>query len=1050
MLDLIGNEDEVLKYWSEHKTLDKVREMNQGKKVFFFLEGPPYANGELHMGHMRGYTRKDAILRYKRSLGYDVYDRSGFDVHGLPIENKVEKTLNLKSKKDIENEIGVGNFIDQCISLYEENVRGQINVARKYGIWLDFENPYIPASAFYIDKAWEVFKKIHEKGLVYKDLRVMPYCIHCGTALAKGPEVEEEEDTDPSVFVLFKVDAKTSNPKINIPADTYFLVWTTTPWTLPANMSIAVNPKALYVLASMDGKNIILAKQRVDALGSIVGASIIITEQFYGSELKDIHYINPLEKFVQKQADNWKFHKVLLSEEAVNLEDGTGILHVAPSYGPEDFELAKKNNIPAMSIVELDGSYNELAGKYRGLKVIHEANREIEKDLKSIGALVAKTSIRHNYPHCWRCKEKLVYLPTEQWFINIGKIKNRIIKESEKVDWHPEELKKWFISSIEQSPDWVISRQRYWGIPIPLWICDKCKKTRAVGSFKELKEHYPEIEFDSKALHKPSIDDVVLKCDKCNSNMHRAKDVFDVWYDSGVAHSATIPEEKFKSMYSHAFITEGPDQIRGWFATLMKTGVAAYGKAPFKTVLMQGWVLDEKGEAMHKSKGNYISAHELVGKYSMDATRAFMLSRLTYENLKFSKRDIGEMQQVIGTLYNVSNLIHEYSQAVGYLPKKIKRFKESKLLEKEDAWILSRFNSTIRQVGESLDNYEVYNAINSLTHFLVNDFSRFYLKIAKKRILDGDKKSVKVKIDLVSYIMHDLLIILAPFMPLAAEKLYLDNYGVGRMLGIRQESIFMERWPKFNLNTIDTDLESDFEIANETITALLNDRERVKIKLRWPLLKASVEVSDDAISTSLQKLSSLIGDYTNIKSIEVKTVSGMDEEIRPLFGKLGPDFKDRAPQVAQALKTADAKKVREEIEKNGHYTLHMQSGPVNITENHFTFIKKANDDDALVFKYGKVMVDPHINEELRKEAIMREFERRIQMLRKTMGLRKVDKIEIGYQASQYLDGLILENVEKIKKNINAKAIAGQIKDAVITEDLDIEGETLKIHIEKVG
>ncbi len=635
MPDLIANEELVRRYWDDERVREAVNLRNKDGKVFFFLEGPPYANGELHMGHIRGYVRKDAILRYRRMRGQKVFDRAGFDVHGLPIENKVERQLEIKSKREIETRIGVENFVRACIETYKRYVAEQIAVAKAYGVWFDFENAYIPASFEYMDRSWGVFKRIFDKGLVYRAKQVMPYCIHCGTVLAKGPEVEEQEDTDPSMYVGFK----TSNPAGRAPAagaGASLLIWTTTPWTIPGNMAVAVNPKEPYVRVAVSGREFILAKVRLGHVASELGWSPIIMQEFRGADLEGVHYLNPLEDSVPRQKDTRRNHKVIFSEEMVSMGEGTGIIHIAPAFGPEDFELAKKEKIPLLSIVGLDGRYNSEAGKYAGIGLIHDANREIELGLSERGALIGKGAIRHSYPHCWRCKDKLVYLPTEQWFINVSRIKARIRKEIEKVEWHPGELKAWFTESINSAPDWVISRQRYWDIPIPIWICGACGEAEAIGSFEELQRRAgSDMAADAEAMHRPSVDRMRIKCGKCNGVMERISDVFDVWYDSGVAHTASLTKEEFAETFSKAFITEGPDQIRGWFATLMKTGVAAYGKTPFRTVLMQGWVLDHKGEAMHKSKGNYVAAQDLVGKYSMDAVRLFTLSHPAQDSLKF-------------------------------------------------------------------------------------------------------------------------------------------------------------------------------------------------------------------------------------------------------------------------------------------------------------------------------------------------------------------------------------------------------------------------------
>ena len=574
--DLIKAEEESLAKWEREQTRRKVNELNAKGKPYYFLEGPPYANGELHLGHARGYSRKDAIMRFWRMKGRNVFDRAGFDVHGLPTENRVEQNFGIKSKREIETSIGVDNFIKACTDAYRGYMKDQISVAMRYGTWMDFDNAYIPAMPDYISKSFSVFKRIYDKGLVYRGTRVMPYCVHCGTVLAKGPEVEEELDTDPSIYILYKVNMDLSKPRTDLGKEPYLLVWTTTPWTTIGNVLIAANPKAIYVRASVDGREMILAKDRLDAVAQELNLSPVVLSEFTGTELSGLHYTNPLEEYVPKQKALRKQHIVTLSEDLVGTGEGSGLVHIAPAYGPEDFELGRQVKAPLLSVVGTDGAYTEEAGKYAGVKLIHDANREIETDLEAKGALLGKSTVRHSYPHCWRCHDKLIYLPTEQWFINIGRIKKKIVKACEHVRWHPAELKRWFVESIEGAPDWVISRQRYWGIPIPIWMCEQCRAVKVVGSFEELERGEGQMVRKTEAdMHKPFIDQVTFKCEKCSGVMRRVPDVFDVWFDSGVAHTASLSAEEFARMYGRSFITEGPDQIRGWFATLMKTGVAA-------------------------------------------------------------------------------------------------------------------------------------------------------------------------------------------------------------------------------------------------------------------------------------------------------------------------------------------------------------------------------------------------------------------------------------------------------------------------------------------
>ncbi len=1041
-IDLSELERSVLAKWEHEKTREKVNAKNKGRKIFFFLEGPPYANGELHMGHTRGYTRKDAMLRYKRMRGYDVFDRAGFDVHGLPIENKVEKELGLTSKRDIEAKIGVAEFVSKCIAAYKEFERAQINDAVRLGVWFDFDNAYIPATPNYMDKALMVFKKIYEKKLVYKDTKVMPYCLHCGTVLAKGPEVEEEEDTDPSFYVLFKVDEKRSKPTIALDDNTYLLIWTTTPWTLPGNMAIAANPKARYIRAKISGKNIILAKDRVDALAKQYGLSFTVMDEFYGSELSGVYYINPLEAHVPKQKEARRYHRVVMSDELVSLTDGSGLVHMAPAYGPEDYEIARKEKIPMLSLIGIDGKYTSDAGKYSGIELIHQANKEIEKDLEESGMVLAKDTIRHNYPHCWRCHNKLVYLPTDQWFINIGRIKGRIRKACDKVEWHPKELKDWFIESIDSAPDWVVSRQRYWGIPIPIWTCDSCGDREVLGSFAEIKEKYPDMEFTAEDMHRPKIDKVVFKCQKCGGTMHRIPDVFDVWYDSGVAHTASLSDAEFDAMFPKAYITEGPDQLRGWFATLMKTSVAVYNKSPFKIIAMQGWVVDSKGEAMHKSKGNYISAHELIQKYPIDAVRGFMFSHLAHENLKFSDQEISDSEAMLRLLHNVSNLVGEYSAASGYSKRSVKAPSSLSKLEPYNAWVVSKLNSIIRDMTKGMEEYDISYGYNRLTKFIIEDFSRFYLKLAKKRINEGSKKEARQTIDTINYVFYNILLLLAPETPFNAESIYLSDYHFS-------ESVFMEQWPKSREKLIDPELEKEFNIASEAITAILSSREKSGIRLRWPLQSAKIETYDEEAEAAFIKLAPMIEDYTNIKELKVlKVAKSLEEEAKPVFQKIGPDFKGRANEVADAIKAANPSEMRDSIAKTGKYTLHTNSGPAEIGPEHFIIVKKVESSDAVDFRYGMVETDKEVSKELMQEVTIREFERHIQVMRKEMGLRKVERIEIGYDALPEISSVIGANESRIRKDVNAHSIRQKVIDGAQAKQLDLDGAIVNVSVKR--
>ena len=1037
--DLIKAEEESLAKWEREHTRERVNELNARGKPYYFLEGPPYANGELHLGHARGYARKDAILRFWRMRGRSVFDRAGFDVHGLPTENRVERNLGIKSKREIETGIGVDGFVKACTEAYRTYMKEQIAVALRYGVWMDFANAYIPATPDYIDRSFGVFKKIYDKRLVYQGTQVMPYCVHCGTVLAKGPEVEEEEDTDSSIYVLYKVNNDLSKPRIELGREAYLLVWTTTPWTIPGNVLVAVNPKAMYVRASINGKEMIVAKDRLDAIAKEFGLSPIVLSEFLGSELEGIYYTNPLEEAVPKQKSFRKHHTVVMSEELVSMADGSGLLHVAPAYGPEDFALAKSLHAPMLSLVGTDGKYTVDAGKYAGVALIHDANHEVEKDLEAGGALLAKTQITHSYPHCWRCHEKLIYLPTEQWFINVAKMKKRIARECGRVEWHPSELKRMFLDSIRDAPEWVISRQRYWGIPIPIWVCDSCHERKVVGSVAELERSGMKVRSTEADLHKPFIDRITFKCEKCGGTMHRVPDIFDVWYDSGVAHTASLSDEEFAAMYGRSFVTEGPDQIRGWFATLMKTGVAAYGKTPFKVIMLHGWVTDSKGFAMHKSKHNYVGAKDLVGKYPIDAVRLYLTKFVSHENIKFSEKGVEELQGVLMLMHNMANLVGEYSGVIGYTPKRIRIPRSLEGLDPEDAWIVSRLNSTIAEATAGFESYETHRSVNAIVDFAVNDLSRFYLKIAKKKIVGTTKGRARKTLDIVNYALFNLVLLTAPFAPMNMESVYMRLYPY-------KESVFMERWPKARQGLISKELERDFDVATESITALLSSREKAGVRLRWPVVSATLELNSPDAFTTAQRLSDMIEDYTNSNRLIVREVENVSEVVVPVFKRLGPDFKENANAVADALRKADATKLRSEVEEHGHFALHTDAGTFTIGPEHFAIEKRAEESDAVLFKYGKAYVDTARDEKVIEDATLREFERNVQLMRKELGLKRFDKIELYYETSGQLSGLLQRNAKRLASSLNAKSIVSGIPEGQVAKEFEVMDTIVKTFV----
>ncbi len=1044
MLDMKSREKETLKYWKEHGIEQKVREMNKGRKKFYFLDGPPYVTGDLHPAHIWVKTLKDIFVRYKRYSGFDVVDRAGYDVHGLPIENKVEKGLNLASKKEIENEVGIDKFVEECRGFVERYIGRMDSDYERYGISLDFKNPYLPYTNGYMETAWAIFKSISDKGFLYQGTKTLIYCPHCETPLSQGSmEVEYRDEEDPSIYVEFKVDLqKSRKAKISLPNDTYLLVWTTTPWTLPSNVAIAVNPKELYVVMRSGKKHYIIAKDRFDIFVQEANISAVLNAEFYGSELEGIYYINPLETKVEKQKELRPYHRVILSESLVSKGEGTGLVHMAPGNGIDDYKVGLERNLPIFSPINPDTTYNKEAGAYVGIKVPLEANRIVLKDLKEMGAIVYDTKITHSYPHCWRCSSKLIFLATEQWFLNVKKIKRKLISANEKVVWHPDQVREWQRAILENSPDWCISRQRYWGIPMPLWKCRNCGEITVIGSLSELKHMAKDRDAVSGLgdLHRPYIDKIVLVCPKCKGEQHRIKDIFDVWFDSGIAFRASLTAEQFGSFLPTALVVEYIEQIRGWFQSMLKVGIMAYGKSPLKHVAVHGIMFGVDGRKMSKSFGNYRPLAELADFASADAFRLWSISHDPILNRDLNEAEIKDNEQPMDILYNISNLLEEYESVMKYKPKAGNKI-SAKGLDRIDIWILSKLETLVQEVTEGLGNYDACRPSIALKEFIVEDFSRFYLKFAKKRM--GEKPAAKRTISIINYILFRLLLISSPMIPFSAEAIYLDRYK-------RQDSIFMEKWPKANMALIDKETERQVDVAREAITAILNNREKKNIKLRSPILSATIETNNDEVLLTIQRLSSLIESYTNAKEIKAMKGSSSRKDIVPIFQKLGPAFKENAAIIAEELRNQNASAMEKEIEKGGYFSLHTNRGTFDIRPEHFAILEKPMSEDYTQFKYGIAKIDATQTEELKEELFERELIRRIQLMRKEMGLTMADSITVYLKVDRIIEPLVRKSKGAIKQSIRAKEITinKEIPKEAFKKDWKIFGGETEIGISK--
>ncbi len=829
-------EKQVMDFWKKSGIFKKYASNRNGAKKYYFLDGPPYATGSIHLGTAMNKTLKDFFMRFFSMLGYEVSMQPGYDTHGLPIENKIEKQLNFRSKADIEI-FGVEKFNGECKKFATKFIGIMNEQFRNLGVWMDWDNPYLTLDKSYIEGAWYTFKKGFENGLLYKGSYPVHVCPHCETAVAFN-EIEHKEVRDNSIYVKFKV--KNSNDSL--------LIWTTTPWTLPSNTGIMVNPNYDYVRAKTGKDVLILAKELAEKV--LVGKTeyFEIIGTIKGSQLVGMEYDNPLKDLpLQKNIVGC----VVPSDQYVTLDEGTGLVHMAPGHGKEDFMIGLKHNLPVLSPLTLGGKFKAEAGWLEG-KFAKDADREIIEYLKEKNALFAVEPTTHEYPKCWRCDSSLLFIAVPQWFFRVSAIRDKLIEENKKVNWFPQFASNNFDSWLNTLSDWPISRQRYWGIPLPIWECEKCGSVRVVGSSKELG-----VEIED--LHRPYIDEVFFKCN-CGNNMKRIPDVLDVWFDSGVASWASIgfPNDgkAFNEKWPADLNIEGPDQFRGWWNSQIITSMITFGKAPFKNILLHGKVLDLKGAKMSKSRGNVITPEEVIEKYGRDALRLYLLGLPPGEDFAFNMEPVKESMNILNTLWNSFSFMESYCKKVSK-PEK---------LNFEDEWIISRINNVVAACKKSNESYNVSESIRLVRDFILKDFSRWYIRLIRDRTwpaYEGEDKNAAFYT--MYYVFDKLVRILAPACPFISETIYKSVSG-------RKESVHLEDWPEADIGKINSNTETGMEFVRAVVEAVNALRQENSVRLRWPLRKIVIQETDSTGKSTMQEGAvEVIKNSGNVKEVIFST-----------------------------------------------------------------------------------------------------------------------------------------------------------------------------------
>lgn len=1002
-------EEEILKFWDEEKIYHKANAKNKGKKPWYFLDGPPYTSGRMHLGQAWNKSMKDAVLRYKRMAGFEVYDRAGYDMHGLPTENKVQEKFGIKHKEDIP-EFGVEKFVKECKKLAIENMKFMNQDFKRLGIWMDFENAYMPITNEFIDGEWWLVKKAHENERLYQGERVMHWCPSCATSLAKH-ELEYENDTDDSIFLKFKVAGKKNE---------YLIIWTTTPWTIPFNLGVMVNPNLDYVRAKVEGETWIVAKALAGALiGSVANKRFEVIETFKGKVLEGTKYEHPLKDEVdyEKFVDSPKLHTVVLSTEYVDLSSGSGLVHMAPGCGPEDYEVGYKNELIPFNNLDEEGVFPEEMGKFKGWKAKKDDKKFIEEFRKN-RCLIETTKVEHEYAHCWRCKEPVIFRTTNQWFFKIEDLKDKMRALNKKVLWQPDWAgRKWFDSWLDNLRDNSITRQRYWGTPVPIWKCDDCGYYVVVGSIKELKKLAGEVPED---LHRPYIDKVEIKCE-CGSVKKRIPDILDVWIDAGTTSWTALDypqkEDLFKKLYPPDFILEGKDQIRGWFNLLLVASMVSMQKHSYKAVYMHGFVNDALGRKMSKSLGNIISPYEAIDKYGADALRVYTIGGTSAGvDLNYNFDDLRMKHRNLSVLWNLHNFLIDYSKTLKINPKELK----SARLSVEEEYIFSKLNSTIITATELFEQYRL-DEIPKLIEELFLELSRFYIQITREKSSVGEEHEKKAVLYTVYNVLVESLKLMAPLAPFISEKIY---QNLKEEFKLKEESIHLFDWPKPNEKKINKKLEKEMENVKFVIQAILSGREKVNLGVRWPLKEVIVVTKNKEAGEAVKSISELIKMQTNVKEVYVeKEFKKVKSTIKVDYKQVGFDFKQDTPKIVAKLSQVSPESILEAIEKKGKYELKINGKQIAIIKEYLLVKREIPSNFAEAeFRGGFVYVNKERTDELEAEGYAREAMRHIQALRKEAGLEKNDRIALFIKCKNEMLEFLKKWEIQIKEKTGAKAI----------------------------
>ena len=1019
--DVHNIELEISKEWENEDILKKCIDNRKDCENFVFYDGPATANGMPGLHHMMAKFLKDTFCKYKTMQGYRVLRKVGWDTHGLPVELQVEKELGFNSKKDIE-EYGIEEFNKKCKESVWKNEKAFSDLTKEMGQFIDLEHPYVTYDNNYIETEWWILKKFFDEGLFYEGHKILPFCTRCGTGLASHEVAQGYKEVTANTVIV---------PMKKKDEDVYFLVWTTTPWTLISNVALCVNPKELYILAESRGTKFIVAKALAN---KVLGDDYTVLEEYSGKNLEYMEY----EQLIPSLKVDKKAFFVTVADY-VTMDAGTGIVHIAPAFGQDDYNVGKRYDLPVLNPVGEDGCYTE--GLWKGRNVF-EVDIDVIKYLKENDKLFKKEKIKHDYPHCWRCGTPLLYYAKPSYYLEVTKLKDQVVKNNNGVNWYPSFVgEKRFGNWLLNMNDWAISRNRYWGTPLPLWRCS-CGHMEMIGSRKELVAKSIEEIDESIDLHRPYVDNVHITCPDCGKEMSRVKEVIDCWFDSGSMpfaqyHYPFENKELFEEQFPANFICEGIDQTRGWFYTLLLISTFVTGKAPYKNVLVNDLLLDKFGKKMSKSKGNIVEPFTTMKKYGADTIRFYLpYVSPVWSPIKFDDDGLKEVySKYLSTFKNAYSFFEMYANADKIDPREYNIPVAKRDLT--DRWLLSKLNHMVKDVTEGYEKYDLNIVVHKIVDFINDDFSNWYIRSNRRRFWASELTEDKKAVYLTTYeTLLTLAKITAPVTPYISEEIYQNLTG--------KTSVHLEDFPKVDEELLSKDLEQRMELVRDICSLGRNAREDAAIKVRQPLNFMILPLVDQAV---IEDFESIIKEELNIKEIVYKDdmTEYMDYIVKPNFKVVGKVFGPKMKDFQEAVSKLDINDVNKI--KAGYFKMNFLGEEIDVTEDMIlTTLKNKKGYCAASNGKTSIVLDTSLTEDLILEGLAREVVRKVQSLRKEADFVITDHINLYYHGDEMFDKMLASYDEYIKNETLADSL---VEDQNIEKDMELNDIVVGLRVERI-